>query len=68
MIELAALTKAFRASTAKKRFCAIGSTKANIGHLDVADPMGKSYEVFSSCLAVIRESIEALLRSELKPV
>ncbi len=35
-IELAALTKAFRASTDKKRFCAIGSVKTNIGHCDVA--------------------------------
>ena len=35
-IEIAALTKAFRASTQKKNFCAIGSVKTNIGHLDVA--------------------------------
>ncbi|HEX7333865.1 MAG TPA: SDR family NAD(P)-dependent oxidoreductase [Pyrinomonadaceae bacterium] len=35
-IEIAALTKAFRAETAKKNFCAIGSVKTNIGHLDVA--------------------------------
>ena len=35
-IEIAALTKAFRAETEKKGFCAIGSVKANIGHLDVA--------------------------------
>jgi acyl transferase domain-containing protein/acyl carrier protein len=35
-IEIAALTKAFRAETAKKGFCAIGSVKTNIGHLDVA--------------------------------
>ncbi len=34
---------------------------------DVADPMGKSYEVFASCLAVIRESLESLIRAELKP-
>lgn len=32
-IEIAALTKAFRASTRKKQFCAIGSVKTNIGHL-----------------------------------
>lgn len=35
-IEFAALTKAFRASTDKKNFCAIGSVKTNIGHLDAA--------------------------------
>ena len=31
-----ALTQAFRASTQKKGFCAIGSVKTNIGHLDAA--------------------------------
>lgn len=35
-IEIAALSKAFRLSTSKKQFCAIGSVKSNIGHLDVA--------------------------------
>ena len=35
-IELAALTQVFRESTDKKNFCALGSVKANIGHLDVA--------------------------------
>lgn len=35
-IEIAALTEAFRASTQKKGFCAIGSVKTNIGHLDTA--------------------------------
>jgi acyl transferase domain-containing protein len=35
-IEIAALRQAFRASTAKKDFCAIGSVKTNIGHLDAA--------------------------------
>ncbi len=35
-IELAALTKAFRARTQRKQFCAIGSVKSNIGHLDAA--------------------------------
>jgi len=35
-IELAALTKAFRSGTDKKGFCAIGSIKTNIGHLDAA--------------------------------
>ncbi|MEK6283067.1 MAG: type I polyketide synthase [Acidobacteriota bacterium] len=35
-VEIAALTKAFRAHTAKKSFCAIASVKTNIGHLDAA--------------------------------
>lgn len=36
LIEMEALTKAFGASTQKKGFCAIGSVKTNIGHLDAA--------------------------------
>lgn len=35
-IEISALTQAFRASTDKNGFCAIGSLKTNIGHLDAA--------------------------------
>ncbi|MFX8844717.1 hypothetical protein ABTM93_19945, partial [Acinetobacter baumannii] len=35
-IEIAALTKAFRATTAERQFCAVGSVKSNIGHLDAA--------------------------------
>jgi amino acid adenylation domain-containing protein len=35
-IEVAALTKAFRTSTEKRNFCALGSVKTNIGHLDTA--------------------------------
>jgi amino acid adenylation domain-containing protein len=35
-IEMLALTEAFRASTPKKGFCAIGSVKTNIGHLETA--------------------------------
>jgi len=35
-IEIAALTQVFQNSTKKKGFCAIGSVKTNIGHLDVA--------------------------------
>ena len=35
-IEIAGLTQAFRAGTEAKNFCAIGSVKTNIGHLDVA--------------------------------
>jgi non-ribosomal peptide synthase protein (TIGR01720 family) len=35
-IEIAALTRVFRASTLKKNFCAVGSVKTNVGHLDSA--------------------------------
>ncbi|VAW58564.1 Polyketide synthase modules and related proteins, partial [hydrothermal vent metagenome] len=35
-IEVAALTKAFRTTTNAKQFCAIGSAKTNVGHMDAA--------------------------------
>ncbi len=35
-VELAAMIKSFEAKTQKKQFCAIGSVKPNIGHLDRA--------------------------------
>ena len=35
-IEIKALTQAFRQSTATRGYCAIGSLKTNIGHLDAA--------------------------------
>src|ERR1041384_6053631 len=35
-IEIAALTKSFRAGTDKQQYCAVGSVKTNIGHLNVA--------------------------------
>jgi acyl transferase domain-containing protein/acyl carrier protein len=35
-IELRALTKAFRTSTQRLGYCAIGSVKTNVGHLDAA--------------------------------
>src|SRR5437667_420782 len=35
-IEIAALTQAFRRSTQKTQFCAIGSVKSSTGHLDSA--------------------------------
>ena len=35
-IEIAALKQAFSASTQKQGFCAIGSVKTNVGHLDAA--------------------------------
>ncbi len=35
-IEVQALTKAFRSQTEKKNFCALGSVKSSVGHLDNA--------------------------------
>jgi acyl transferase domain-containing protein len=35
-IEMSALSRVFQANTADKGFCAIGTAKANVGHLDVA--------------------------------
>ena len=35
-LEIAALQQAFRANTQKKGFCAIGSVKTNVGHLNTA--------------------------------
>ena len=35
-VEIFALTKAFRAGTDKTQFCAIGSVKTNLGHLEAA--------------------------------
>lgn len=35
-IEVAALTQAFRASTKRRSYCAIGSVKTNVGHLETA--------------------------------
>ncbi|WP_342434393.1 SDR family NAD(P)-dependent oxidoreductase [Paenibacillus sp. FSL H7-0442] len=38
-IEVTGLTQAFRASTKQSQFCAIGSVKSNIGHLEAAAGM-----------------------------
>ena len=35
-IEIAALTTAFRAYTDENQFCAVGSLKSNVGHLEAA--------------------------------
>ena len=37
--------------------------QAGFGEQDVADPMGGNDEAFARCLAVLKESLEALLRS-----
>lgn len=38
-VEVSALTQAYREFTDKRQYCAIGSVKSNIGHLDVASGM-----------------------------
>jgi len=48
-IEIAALTKAFGASTTERNFCAVGSAKPNVGHLDAAAGMAG---LIKTCLCV----------------
>ena len=60
-IEVAALTKAFRASTADRQFCALGSVKTNIGHLDAgAGVCG----LIKTALSLERELLPASLHFE----
>ena len=40
-IEVIALTNAFSQYTDKKRFCALGSVKSNLGHLEAASGMSQ---------------------------
>ena len=55
-IEIAALTQAFRTGTDKNAFCAIGSVKTNIGHLDAA-----------AGIASVVKTIMALKHKQLPP-
>ncbi len=55
-IEVAALTQAFSAHTAKKGYCALGSVKTNIGHLDAG-----------SCVAGVIKTVLSLYHKELFP-
>ena len=57
-IEVAALTKAFQETTNKKQFCAIGSVKSNLGHLDIASGMASIIKVI---LALKNKQIPATL-------
>ena len=60
-IEVAALTRAYRASTDKRHFCAIGSVKPNIGHLDAAAGVSS---LIKTLLALKHEQIPPTINFE----
>ena len=57
-IEIAGLTRAFGATTDRKGFCAIGTVKTNIGHLDIASGVAG---LIKTILALEHESLPATL-------
>ncbi len=60
-IEVAALTQAFRSRTDKQGFCAIGSLKTNVGHLDAA---AGAASVIKTALALGHQVLPASLNFE----
>jgi acyl transferase domain-containing protein/acyl carrier protein/ubiquinone/menaquinone biosynthesis C-methylase UbiE len=60
-IEIAALSQAFRSSTEKTSFCAIGSLKTNTGHLDAAAGVAG---LIKTVLALKHKKIPASLHFE----
>ncbi|HWM91726.1 MAG TPA: thioester reductase domain-containing protein [Thermoanaerobaculia bacterium] len=60
-IEVAALTRAFRAGTEARGFCALGSIKTNVGHLESAAGIAG---LIKAALALEREAIPPSLHFE----
>ncbi|MET7641793.1 SDR family NAD(P)-dependent oxidoreductase [Streptomyces sp. NPDC005438] len=60
-IEIAALTRAFRAGTDQTGYCAIGSVKSNVGHLDAAAGVTG---LIKAALALRHEAIPPTLHCE----
>ncbi|HEY0510563.1 MAG TPA: MupA/Atu3671 family FMN-dependent luciferase-like monooxygenase [Thermoanaerobaculia bacterium] len=60
-VEIAALTKAFRRTSSRRGFCAVGSVKTNLGHLEVAAGIAG---LIKAALAVERGEIPPSLHFE----
>lgn len=60
-IEMSAMTDAFRAATEEKGFCALGSVKTNIGHLETASGMAS---LLKTVLALKHRALPPLLHFE----
>jgi phthiocerol/phenolphthiocerol synthesis type-I polyketide synthase E len=60
-IEIAALTRAYREETEARNYCAIGSVKSNVGHLDAA---AGATALIKATLALKHEAIPASLHFE----